>query len=146
MRSKKQIASELIAEYYDQPEKYFFKALAKDRVFANEQFDWVEHTEKIAVGDEEAELGILLFNDKSVAIIEIDYFFAQYYISVRRIIAQVETFKKFYPMYKNHNIYLGVASMIFRKGVKERLHRNGIATLCPVGKKLVVYDKEVKVF
>jgi hypothetical protein len=50
------------------------------------------------------------------------------------------------PNYKNHNIYLGVAAMSFRKGLEEKLHKAGIATIRQIGKKMVVFDQDVKAF
>jgi len=36
--------------------------------------------------------------------------------------------------------------MSFHKSIVWQLHRAGIATIRPLGKKMVVYDKTVKVF
>jgi hypothetical protein len=41
---------------------------------------------------------------------------------------------------------LGVAALSFKKGFARILRSNGIATIHQVGKKMVIYDKEVKVF
>jgi len=50
------------------------------------------------------------------------------------------------PEYKNHKIYLGVAAMSFKAGLETELHNAGIATIKQVGEKMVVCDKDVKVF
>ena len=126
-------------------DKYFFNAFAKNKKFANEEFDWVE-SYRITNGKIEAWFDLLLSNKKSVVIVEIEYNANPENISVRMLKNKVEKFKILHPHYKNHNIYLGVAAMTFRSGLEERLHRNGIATIRQVGKKMVVYDKEVKVF
>jgi len=36
--------------------------------------------------------------------------------------------------------------MSFRKGLEEKLHRSGIATIRQIGKKMVWFDKDVKAF
>jgi hypothetical protein len=36
--------------------------------------------------------------------------------------------------------------MSFKKGLASDLHQAGIVTVHPVGKKMVIYDKEAKVF
>ena len=144
MRSKKQTEDLPICKE-DMADEYFFNAFAKNKNFANEEFDWVARY-CITNGDIEAWFALLLFNKKSVVIVEIEYNATPNNISVRRLIEKVEKFKILHPNYKNHNIYLGVAAMTFRSGLEERLHRNGIATIRQVGKKMVVYDKEVKVF
>jgi len=127
-------------------ETYFYNAFKANKRFANEQYDHIQQPTRVTNGEVEAEFDIILFNGKSVAIIEVKYNAKPDNISVRRLIDRVEVFKILYPNYKNHNIYLGVAAMTFRKGLEERLHRNGIATIRQVGKKMVVYDKEVRVF
>jgi hypothetical protein len=127
-------------------EEYFFNAFKAHKFFANEKYDFVQRPTRITNGNLEAEFDIILFNCKSVAIIEVKYNAKPDNISVRRIISRVETFRSLYPNYKNHNIYLGVAALRFKNGLEERLHRNGIASIRQVGKKMVVYDKEVKVF
>ena len=62
------------------------------------------------------------------------------------LISRVEVFRILFPEYAHYQIYLGVAAMSFKKDLVWRLHRAGIATIRPVGKKMVVYDKKVKVF
>ena len=94
----------------------------------------------------EAEYDLLLFNEKSAAIIEVKYNAKPENINVERIISRVEIFKKLMPAYKDFNIYLGVAAMSFKEGLERELHQAGIATIRPVGKKMVRFDKDVKVF
>jgi hypothetical protein len=127
-------------------EAYFYNAFKRDKSFVNEKFDYIKRNMKFVNGEHDAEFDILLFNGKSAAIIEVKYNAKPDNISVRRIVSRVKAFKLLYPKYCNHSIYLGVAAMSFRKGMEERLHRAGIATIRQVGKKMVVYDKEVKVF
>ena len=127
-------------------ESYFYNAFKKHKVFAQEQFDSIKRNRKLVNGVHDAEFDIILFNGKSAALIEVKYSAGRDNISVRKIISRVEAFKILFPECKNHDIYLGVAAMSFGKGIEERLHRNGIATIRQLGKKMVVYDKEVKVF
>lgn len=127
-------------------ETYFYNAFKKHKVFAQEQYDTIKRNRKLVNGEHDAEFDIILFNGKSVALIEVKYTAKPDNISVRKIISRVEAFKILFPAYKNHNIYLGVAAMSFRKGMEQRLHRNGIATIRQLGKKIVVYDKEMKSF
>jgi predicted RNase H-like nuclease (RuvC/YqgF family) len=127
-------------------EAYFYNTLKKDKTFVNEKFDEIHRNRKYVNGEHDAEFDIILFNGKSAAIIEVKYNAKPDNISVRNLISRIEAFKLLYPKCKNHSIYLGVAAMTFRKGMEERLHRAGIATIRQIGKKMVVYDKEVKVF
>jgi hypothetical protein len=127
-------------------EAYFYNAFKRNKTFINEKFDTIQRNKKYINGEHDAEFDIILFNGKSAAIIEVKYNAKPDNISVRKIISRIEAFKLLYPKCKDHSIYLGVAALTFRKGMEERLHRAGIATIRQVGKKMVVYDKEVKVF
>jgi hypothetical protein len=127
-------------------ENYFYNALRRDKTFINEKFDQIKRNLSYNDGDKGAEFDIILFNGKSAALIEVKYNAKPENISVRRIISRVAVFKKLFPEYQNHKIYLAVAAMTFRKDLEQRLHRNGIATIRQLGKKMVVYDKEIKVF
>jgi len=127
-------------------EEYFYNAFFRDRTFVNENFDKIKKNLSYNNGDVEAEFDIVLFNGKSAAIIEVKYNAKTENIEIEKLISRVDIFKILFPEYKNHNIYLGVAAMSFCKDLVWRLHRAGIATIRPVGKKMVVYDKTVKAF
>jgi hypothetical protein len=87
-----------------------------------------------------------MFNGKSAAFIEVKYKAKPDNINIDKLSERVFKFKTLFPEYKNHNIYLGVAAMSFKKGFAKQLRSAGVATIHQVGKKMVVYDKEVKVF
>jgi len=127
-------------------EEYFYNAFKADISFANEKFDIIEKNKKISNRELEAEYDLLLFNGKSAAIIEVKYNAKPENIRVDRIISRVEIFKKLMPACKDFNVYLGVAAMSFKEGLEAELHQAGIATIRPVGKKMVKFDKDVKVF
>ena len=127
-------------------EEYFYNAFFRDRTFVNEHFDKIKKNLSYNNGDIEAEFDIVLFNGKSVAIIEVKYNAKPENIEIEKLTSRVEVFKILFPEYKDHSIYLGVAAMAFKGGLAKELHKAGIATIRPVGKKMVVYDKSVKVF
>jgi len=127
-------------------EEYFYNSFKADTTFANEKFDMVEKNSKRSRGDIEGEFDIVLLNGKSVAVIEVKYSAKPDNIRIDKLIERVDIFKKLYPEYKNHNIYLGVAAMSFKSGLETKLHNAGIATIKQIGKKMVVFDKNVKVF
>jgi len=127
-------------------EEYFYNAFYRDRTFVNEHFDKIKKNMSYNNGEVEAEFDLILFNGKSVALIEVKYNAKPENIEIDKIIFRVGVFKILFPEYKNHNIYLGVAAMSFHKSIVWHLHRAGIATIRPVGKKMVVYDKAVRAF
>ena len=132
----------------DMAEEYFYNSLKKDKFFVHEKFDKISRnlTYRGVDYNLKMECDILLFNGKSAAIIEVKYNAKPENISVEKLISRVAIFKILYPEYKNHNIYLGVAAMSFKKSLIKELHQAGIATIHQIGKKMVIYDKEVKVF
>jgi len=130
----------------DMAEEYFFSAFRKDKIFMNEQYDRIQKGFFYSFECPRGEFDIVLFNGKSVAIIEVKYKARSENINIEDLISRIERFKKYVPEYKNHNIYLGVAAMSFKSGLASKLHNAGIATIHPMGKKMVVYDKTVKVF
>lgn len=127
-------------------ENFFYNAFRKDKIFMNEKYDKIKRNYSYSVGDYKNEYDIVFFNGKSIAIIEVKYKAKPENVKIEDLIIRVERFKKFAPEYNNHKIYLAVAAMSFREGFATQLHKVGIATVHPVGKKTVIYDKEVKVF
>jgi hypothetical protein len=127
-------------------EEYFYRAFKRNKTFVNEAFDKVLRNRCIINGIWHAEFDLLLLNGKSVVIIEVKYRAKQDNIDIEKLISKIEPFKVLFPDYKNHSVYLGVAAMSFNKLLVNKLHKAGIATIHQEGKKIVVYDREVKVF
>jgi len=127
-------------------EEYFFSAFDADKTFANEMFDKVLRNQVLRKETIKAEFDIVLLNGKSAALIEVKYNAKPDNVSIEKIITRIEAFKILYPECKDYNIYLGVAAMSFKDGLESALHQAGIATIKQVGKKMVVYDKCVKIF
>jgi len=129
-------------------EEFFYNTFRRDKTFANEKFDHIKRnfTYRGVDDDLKAEYDIFLFNGTSAAIIEVKYNAKAENIAIDKLISRIDVFKIWFPEYKNHKIYLGVAAMSFNKDIVWQLHRAGIATIRPVGKKMVVYDKTVRAF
>jgi len=130
----------------DLAEEFFFNAFRKDKIFMNEKYDRIHKGYFYSIDDIRNEFDIVFINGKSIAIVEVKYKARPDNINIEHLISRVDRFKEFAPEYKNHNIYLGVAAMSFKKGLASNLHQAGIVTIHPVGKKMVIYDKEAKVF
>ena len=132
----------------DMAEEFFYNTFRRDKTFVNQHFDEVRKNlhYKGEEDDLEMECDILLFNGKSAAMIEVKYNAKPDNVKVDNIAFRIAKFKLFFPEYANHKIYFGVAAMSFKKGFAKVLHRAGFATIRPFGKKIVIYDKEVKEF
>ena len=127
-------------------EEYFYNAFKADKFFANERYYKVRRNQIYRKEEIEAEFDLVLLNGKSAALIEVKYNAKPDNISVEKIISKIKYFKILYPECEKFKIYLGVAAMSFKKGLEAELHQAGIATIRPVGKKVVKFDKDVKVF
>ena len=129
-------------------EEYFYSAFKADATFANEKFDEVERNMAFkGIGkSKKAEFDLVLLNGKSAALIEVKYNAKPENISIEKIISRVKLFKILAPECEGYDIYLGVAAMSFKEGLETKLHQAGIATIRPVGEKMVVFDQSVKVF
>ena len=127
-------------------EEFFFNAFRKDKIFMNEKYDKIHKGFFSSIDPYRGEFDIVFFNGKSVAVIEVKYKATPENVDIETIISRIAQLKEFSPEFKNHNIYLGVAAMAFRSGLASKLHKAGIATVHPVGKKMVIYDKGVKAF
>ena len=132
----------------DMAEEYFFNTFRRDKTFANEKFDKIRQNVSYPEDDNDPEIecDIILINGKSTALIEVKYNAKPENIQIEELIARAKYLKENSVKHKNHNIYLGVAAMSFKKGFAKKLRNSGIATIHQIGKKMVIYDKEVKVF
>jgi len=127
-------------------EEYFYNAFKADKFFANERFNKVRRNQIYRKEEIKAEFDLVLLNGKSAALIEVKYNAKPENISIEKIIEKIKYFKILYPECERFKVYLGVAAMSFKEGLEAELHQAGIATIRPVGKKMVKFDKDVKVF
>jgi hypothetical protein len=130
----------------DMAEEFFFNAFRKDKIFMNEKYDKIKKGYFSSNDPYRGEFDIVFFNGQSVAIVEVKYKAKPDNINIETLTTRIERLKEYDPEYRNHNFYLGVAAMSFKKGLATALHKAGVATVHPVGKKMVIYDKDVKVF
>jgi DNA repair exonuclease SbcCD ATPase subunit len=127
-------------------ENFFFNAFRKDKMFMNEKYDIIRKGYFYYQDEFKGEFDVLFFNGKNVVILEVKYHASEENVNIEKLLARVAQFKEYSPEYKNHNVYLGLAAMSFKKGFATKLHEEGIATVHPVGKKMVIFDTALKVF
>ncbi|MCL1946481.1 MAG: hypothetical protein FWF51_07415, partial [Chitinivibrionia bacterium] len=93
----------------------------------------------------ESEYDVLLTNDVSVCIIETKSRARE--DDIKDLVENKATkFKKLFPIFANHKLYLGFAAMSFEKGVREEAKKLGIGILKPKGDFVEVYDDNLKVY
>jgi hypothetical protein len=126
-------------------EEYFYNSFENGkRNFFGENFDKIS---KHVSGDEdgfEDEYDIVLRNGKSICIIEVKY--KAHDKDISKYLKKAETFRINFPKYKNHKVYLGLASMCFYPLLEEQCREHGIAIIKQVGDKVVIYDEHLKVY
>ena len=123
-------------------EEYFQSAFEKNPALNGETYNDVKPNVRPIECDDEYDL--LLLNDKSVAIIEVKY--RAQADDIGNLLKKGENFRKFLPQYNNRKLYLGLASLSFRKVTEKKIMEKGIAVIKQVGDKMVVYDKNLKTF
>jgi hypothetical protein len=127
-------------------EDYFFNSFEKgQKNFFDENFDKIQKNIKGFEDGFEDEYDILLINGKSIGIIEVK-FKAHHEADIPKILKKASTFRINFPKYKNHQIYLGLATMSFYPELEEECINEGIAVIKQVGDSVVINDKHLKVF
>jgi len=126
-------------------EEYFFNSFEKGQQnFFGKKFDEISRNLELVWKNLKDEYDIVLYNDDAVAIIEVK--FKAHENDINTVLKKAETFKILLPNYKDFNIYLGLASMSFYPALEKKCIENGIAIIKQVGDKVVINDKNLKVY
>ena len=124
-------------------EEYFCNSFKqRKQTFFGETFDDIRKNLKGTESNDEYD--IVLVNGKSVGIVEVKYRGRLYNIS--QITGKAQTFRLNFPKYKNHRIYLALASMIFHQRLEDECKNNGIAIVKQVGDTVVINDQHLKAY
>ena len=129
-------------------EEYFYNSLRKgEKILLGERFDKLIKSE-IMVDEEtkktKGELDIMLINGKALVIVEVKFRVRDKH--VEKGLKKVKIFRERFPEYKNHKVYLGLASMVFDEAIEEKCKENGIAVIKQVGDSVFIHDENLKVF
>jgi hypothetical protein len=118
-------------------EQYFQNALAESLAFGEEKYDAVIPNLQYSGKKGGVEIDIVLVNGKSVAIIE-----AKNRIhpdSIKELVEEkLPKFRKYFPLYKDYNVYLGIAGFSFAKEVSKKAKERGIGVIRQVGKSIEI--------
>jgi hypothetical protein len=128
-------------------EEYFFNSLEQGKkIFLDEKFDKL--LKSVIVKDDNnriiGEFDMILVNGKSVAIIEVKFRAREKHVDM--VMKKVKPFRAKFPEYQNHQVYLGLASMVFDEDIEEKCKENGIAVIKQVGDMVVIHDENLKAF
>jgi hypothetical protein len=126
-------------------EEYFVNSFEQNRQnFFGEQFDEMERNVKGIKKNFKDEYDILLINGSSIGIVEIK--FKAHENDIPKILRKAQTFRVNFPEYKNHQVYLGLATMVFYPELEQECIEQGIAVMKQVGDTVVINDAHLKVF
>jgi len=128
-------------------EEYFYNSLRKgEKILLGEKFDKLIKSEIMEDENKKTkgELDIILINGKALVIIEVKFRVRDKH--VEKVMKKVKPFRERFPEYKNHKVYLGLASMVFDEDIENKCKENGIAVIKQIGDNVVIYDENLKVF
>jgi len=129
----------------DFAEEYFQTSFENGRQnFFGEKFDEILKNVKGFKKDFKDEYDILLINGKSVGIIEIKYKAHKDHID--NVLRKALTFRENFPYYANHQVYLGLATLVFSPGLEQKCIDEGIAIVKQLGDTVIINDDHLKVF
>ena len=122
-------------------EEYFLTAFRYgNTTFFGEKFDNIT----LKVRGLKDGYDIVFCNDASVALIEVKS--KADMDDVPKVLKKADTFRIQFPYYKDHRVYLGLASMSFDKELEDDCEKQGIAIIKQVGDTVVINDEHLKVF
>jgi len=128
-------------------EEYFYNSLRKGKpILMGEKFDKLIKSE-IMVDEKnktKGELDIILINGKALIIIEVKFRVRDKH--VEEVMKKIKPFRKRFPEYQNHKVYLGLASMVFDEDIENKCKENGIAVIKQEGDSVFIHDENLKAF
>lgn len=140
----KRIVSGIGVNLGDAAEDFFADALKETKTLGNIQFDSIAFRVNGHKGKVQDEFDIVLYNENSVAIIEV-----KHKVHPADLVALVEkklpNFRTLFPASAGARIFLGLAGMTMPPAVAEQAETAGIAVLRQKGNTLVM-NKNLRVF
>jgi len=109
-------------------EEFFYNSLEDTQILADTKYDEIFKNLKKHKDNISDEYDILLVNDKDIAIVETKYR-AQTKDLYRLIGKKYENFKKLFPIYKDYNHHLALASFHIDESLKEKAKQNNVIIL-----------------
>jgi hypothetical protein len=126
-------------------EQYFQDILEQTLSFGGIKYDEMIPNIKHRSKKGEIEFDIALVNGKSIALIEVKN--RIHPSDVRKFAEErIEVFRRFFPEFKRHKAYLGIAGFSFSKAVLEEAKRYGMGVIKQVGKGLEIKADNLRAY
>ena len=90
------------------------------------------------------EFDIIMLNEENVLIVETKYRARE--DDIEEVVKKAEAFRYWYPEYKEHKIYLCLASLRFEDNIIGKAKKQGIAIMQQLGEKTVVNEENLKAY
>jgi len=124
-------------------EDYFFNSFERGELnLFGEKYDKLLPGSKGKIVNDQYDF--ILVNGHTTTIIEVKYKARDG--DIEKALKKVDTFRKNFPEYHKHKVYLAIAAMSITKNLENLCKKQGIAVIKQVGDKVVVYDENLKVF
>ncbi|MDR0303472.1 MAG: hypothetical protein LBH98_01700 [Chitinispirillales bacterium] len=126
-------------------ERYFQNVFKKKLSFGKETYDYMIPNLEYNKKGKSAEFDIVLVNGKSVAIIEAKNRIHPNFIK-EIAVNKASQFRKYFPIYKNYELYLVAAGFSFDKSVIKEAKAYGVGIIRQVGDAIEIDDENLKVY
>jgi NAD-specific glutamate dehydrogenase len=125
-------------------EEYFENIYCRDMTFAGMRFHEIIRRKRFDDRKRKDEFDIIMLNEENTLIVETKYKAKE--SDIDGVIKKAESFRYWYPEYKDHKIYLCLASLRFEDNIIGKARKKGIAIIQQLGDKTVVNDEHLKAY
>ena len=125
-------------------EEFFENVFLYDRTFAGMHFHDMIRRKRFDDRKRHDEFDIIMLNEENALIVETKYKAREE--DIEEVVKKAEAFRYWYPEYKEHKIYLCLASLRFEDNIIGKARKQGIAIIQQLGEKTVVNEENLKAY
>jgi len=123
-------------------EQFFQDVFTENKVFGGIEYDDIILNMGYKDKTEKVEFDIVLENGNSVALIEVKNRIHPTFVK-KLAEERIDKFRKYFPMYKGYDVYLGIAGFSFDDAVLEEAKKYGIGIIKQVGDGIEINAKDL---
>ena len=126
-------------------EQFFQDVFTDNKVFGGIEYDDIILNMKYGDKTGEVEFDIVLENGNTLALIEVKNRIHPDFVK-KLAEERMSKFRKYFPMYKGYDVYLGIAGFSFDKAVLEEAKKYGVGIIKQVGDGIEVNAKDLRAY